>query len=217
MASSNSAGIFQVSRKKLGYFLHQNYALPVYEWSQCMIRPEPKIMRSILDTVLEMFSRSTKVLVVRFDLHVKEHSETNLILSKFSKMLTKILYKNYAKTWFHLIWVREHGHSPCQHYHCVLLANGHKVNHPGKLNKLMAMCWHEVSGGTFSLPANCYYLWQPGNNKLFGQIIYRLSYLAKNTTKKRFNMYTKRHGNRRISGDQQKQKKSLTQLLPMIN
>ncbi len=79
--------------------------------------------QSILDTVLEMFSRSTKVLVVRFDLHVKEHSETNLILSNFSKMLTKTLYKNYAKTWFHLIWVREHGHSPCQHYHCVLLAN----------------------------------------------------------------------------------------------
>jgi len=81
----------------------------------------------------------------------------------------------------------------------------------------MAMCWHEVSRGTFSLPANCYYLWQLGNNKLFGQIIYRLSYLAKNTTKKRFNIYTKRHGNRRISGGQQKQKKSLTQLLPTIN
>lgn len=216
MANSNSAEMFQVSRNKLGYFLYQNHALPVYEWSRCMIRPEPKIMRSILDTVLEMFSRSTKVLVVRFDLHVKEHSEKNLILSKFSKMLTKNLHKNYAKIWFHLIWVREHGHSLCQHYHCVLIANGQKINHPGKLNKLMEMCWHEVSGGTFSLPENCYYLWQLGNNKLFGQIIYRLSYLAKNKTKKRFNMYTKRHGNRRISGDKQKTKKSLTQLLPMI-
>lgn len=206
MANSNSAEVFQVSRNKLGYFLYQNYALPVYEWSQCKIIPEPKIMLSILDTVLEVFSRSTKVLVVRFDLHVKEHSETNLILSKFSKMLTKILHRNYSKTWFHLIWVREHGHSPCQHYHCVLMANGQKINHPGKLNKLMAMCWYEVSGGTFILPINCYYLWQLGNNKLFGKVIYRLSYLAKNTTKKRFNMYTKRHGNRRISGDHQKQK-----------
>lgn len=213
MPNSNSADVFQVSRTKLGSFLYQNHALPVYEWPQRMIRPEPKIMRSILDTVLEIFSRSTKVLVVRFDLHVKEHSETNLIMSKFSKVLTKTLHKYYANTWFHLIWVREHGHSPYQHYHCALMANGQKINHPGKLNKLMALCWYEVSGGTFSLPTNCYYLWQLGNNKLFGHIIYRLSYLAKNTTKKRFNKNTKRHGSRRILGDSQKQKKPLSQLL----
>ena len=217
MASITSSGLFQVSRKKLGYFFYQDHALPVYEWSQHMIHPEPKIMRSILDTVLEIFSRSTKVLVVRFDLHVKEHSETNLIISQFSKMLTKKLHNNYAKTWFHLIWVREHGNSPCQHYHCVLMVNGQKINHPGKLDKFIEQCWYEVSEGTFSLPKNCYYFWQLGDNRLFGQIIYRLSYLAKNTTKKRFNMYTKRHGNRRILGSQQKKKKSLSQVLPIVN
>lgn len=213
MPTRNSSNDFQVSRTKLGSFLYQNHALPVYEWPQRMIHPEPKIMRSILDTVIEIFSQSTKVLVVRFDLHVKEHSETNLIMSQFSKVLTQTLHKNYANTWFHLIWVREHGRSPCQHYHCVLITDGQKINHPGKLNKLMALCWHEISGGTYSLPTNCYYLWQVGNNKLFGQIIYRLSYLAKNITKKRFNTSTKRHGNRRILGSNQKPKKPLPQLL----
>lgn len=215
MPTSNPIDVFQVSRKKLGSFLYQNYVLPVYEWPQRMISPDPKIMRRILDTVTEIFSQSTKVLVVRFDLHVREHSETNLIMSQFSQELTKTLQYHYADIWFHLIWVREHGRSPCQHYHCVLMANGQKINHPGKLNKLMPLCWQKVSGGTFSLPANCYYLWQIGNNKLFGKIIYRLSYLAKNITKKRFNSNTKRHGNRRILGCCQKQAKALSQLLPV--
>jgi len=73
----------------------------------------------MMDAVTEMFSQSTKVLVICFDLHVKEHSGSNKVISRFSQTLTNKLKKQYPETWFHLMWVREHGRSPKQHYHCV--------------------------------------------------------------------------------------------------
>lgn len=199
MSTSISMNPFQISRIKLGAFIYQGYALPVYEWPQRTVYPEPKIMRAMMDCLTEIFSQSTKVLVLRFDLHVKEHSESNQVISQFSQTLASTLKKQYPSTWFHLMWVREHGRSPKQHYHGVLMANGQKIQYPAKIIPMIEKCWQTSSGGTFSLPSNSYYFWKHGDSHLLGLIIYRLSYLAKNTTKKRFNIKTRRYGHRCIS------------------
>lgn len=213
MSTSTPMNPFQISRKKLGAFIYQGYALPVYEWPQRAVYPEPKIMRAMMDFLTEIFSQSTKVLVLRFDLHVKEHSESNQIISQFSQTLASTLKKQYPGTWFDLMWVREHGRSPKQHYHCVLMANGQKIQHPAKLIPMIDECWQTSSGGSLSLPSNCYYFWKRGESHLLGLIIYRLSYLAKNITKKRFNTKTRRYGNRCLSASSQLPTQTLSVLL----
>lgn len=213
MSTSTPMNPFQISRKKLGAFIYQGYALPVYEWPQRTVYPEPKIMRAMMDCLTEIFSQSTKVLVLRFDLHVKEHSESNQVISQFSQTLASTLNKQYPGTWFHLMWVREHGRSPKQHYHCVLMANGQKIQHPAKLIPMIDECWQTSSGGSLSLPSNCYYFWKRGESHLLGLIIYRLSYLAKNITKKRFNIKTRRYGNRCLSASSQLPTQALSVLL----
>lgn len=213
MSTSTSMNPFQISRKKLGAFIFQGYALPVYEWPQRAIHPEPKIMRAMMDCLTEIFSQSTKVLVLRFDLHVKEHSESNQVISQFSQTLASTLKKQYPGTWFHLIWVREHGRCPKQHYHCVLMANGQKIQHPAKLIPMIGECWQTTCGGTFSLPSNSYYFWKRDDNHLLGLIIYRISYLAKNITKRRFNIKTRRYGHSCIAANCQQPTQPLSVLL----
>ncbi len=213
MSTSTPMNPFQISRKKLGAFIYQGYALPVYEWPQRAVYPEPKIMRGMMDCLTEIFSQSTKVLVLRFDLHVKEHSESNQVISQFSQTLASTLKKQYPGTWFHLMWVREHGRSTKQHYHCMLMANGQKIQHPAKLIPMIDECWQTSSEGTFSLPSNSYYFWKRGESHLLGLIIYRLSYLAKNITKKRFNIKTRRYGNRCLSASSQLPAQTLSVLL----
>lgn len=181
-------------RKKTGCFLYQSYALPVYEWREKAIYPDKRIMCAILKKIIEVFHQSTKILVIRFDLHVKELSEDNKIISVFNSHIKKIFACKYPNTNAHLIWVREHNRASKQHYHCAMLVDGQRVNHPGKLNKLLRNAWNTVSEGHFSLPENCYYLWRHGDNHMLGEIIYRLSYMAKNITKKRFNPKIKRYG-----------------------
>lgn len=206
---------FTLSKKKLGYFVYQHYALPVYEWIQRGIHPDKRIMTSILEKVSEVFNQSKKILVVRFDLHVKEYSENNRVISIFNQHIEHSIAHNYPNLNIHIIWVREHGKAPKQHYHCAVLVDGQKINHPAKLNRLLENAWKITSEGYFSIPDNCYYLWKYGDNHMLGAIIYRLSYMAKNITKKRFNPKTKRYGFRCLTKTIGHQKKNKINNLPI--
>lgn len=215
MSTVENLNSFFPSRKKLGYFVYQSYALPVYEWSEKAIYPDKRIMCAILKKMAEVFNQSTKILVIRFDLHVKEFSDDNKIISSFNDHIKKIFACEYPNTNAHLIWVREHNKASKQHYHCAILVDGQRVNHPGKLNKLLENAWNIVSEGHFSLPKNCYYLWRHGDNNMLGKIIYRLSYMAKNITKKRFNTHTKRYGISCLNKTKNPHKKEKIKNLPI--
>ncbi|WP_241586547.1 YagK/YfjJ domain-containing protein [Rosenbergiella epipactidis] len=194
MSVQDSANPFIIQRCKISHAKYQDYVLPVYAWLKHNIYPDKRILNSMLKALIEACGRSTKVLVVRFDLHVREYSENNSVISQFSQKYSLLLEKEYPKAWCKLIWAREHGRSPRQHYHCVLLINGQKVHHPKKLMDKTKMLWTSTTGGLLSLPTNCYYLWKRGDMAMFGRIVYRLSYLAKNITKKRINPQVKRFG-----------------------
>ena len=172
-------------------------------------------MHSMLRWVAKVFNQSKKILVIRFDLHVKEYTEDNKVISLFNKEIENLIAREYSNLNAHIIWVREHGKSPKQHYHCAMLVDGQKVNHPGKLNKLIEDAWSKSSEGHFSLPDNCYYLWRYGDNHMLGAIIYRLSYMAKNITKKRFNPKTKRYGFRCLTKNKGHQKRDEINRLPI--
>ncbi|HCR3199142.1 TPA: inovirus-type Gp2 protein, partial [Morganella morganii] len=207
---------FTLSKKKLGYFAYQHYALPVYEWIQRGIRSDKRIMTSILEKVSEVFSQSKKILVVRFDLHVKEYSENNQVISLFNQRIERSIVHNYPNLNIHIIWIREHGKASKQHYHCAILVDGQRINHPAKLNRLLESAWKITSDGHFSIPDNCYYLWKYGDNHMLGKIIYRLSYMAKNITKKRFNSKTKRYGIRRLTKNKKYHKDVKSKTLPIV-
>ena len=199
MSVQNSAETFIISRSKISHTIYQCYVLPVYAWLIQNIYPEQRILNSMLNTLVEACSRSSKVLVVRFDLHIREYSGQNSVISQFSQKYSVFLKKEYPEVWCDLIWTREHGRSHSQHYHCVLLINGQKVHHPKTLRDQAKSLWATTTSGTFSLPINCFYLWKRGDMEMFSQIVYRLSYLAKNITKKRTNPQVKFFGCKRIT------------------
>jgi len=199
MPVQNSANPFIISRNKISHVIYQGYVLPVYAWHKHKIYPDKRILNSMLDRLVKAFSNSSKVLVVRFDLHVREYSENNAVLTKFNQDYSRLLKRLYPKAWCSLLWVREHGRSPRQHYHCVLLIDGQYVHHSAKIMAHTKAQWRASTGGTLSLPANCFYLWKRGDTEMFGRIVYRISYLAKNITKKRVNSQVKRSGRSQLA------------------
>ena len=97
MSVQNSAETFIISRSKISHTIYQGYVLPVYAWLTQNIYPEQRIINSMLNKLVEACSRSSKVLVVRFDLHVSEYSEHNSVINQFSQKYSAFLKKSTQK------------------------------------------------------------------------------------------------------------------------
>jgi len=205
---------FFPSRKKLGFYKFDDHVIPVYEWADMNIYPIKRIMDNFMEVICEAFSRTSRVMMVRFDLRVREHTENNRIISDFTKLLSKKTSQYSQVGLLQLVWVREHSKSAHQHYHAAIFTNGHLICHPAKLLNLVKECWIVTCNGSMSIPKNCYYDCKRGDSEHIGKMIYRLSYLAKNITKRRFNFNTRRFSVTRI--DKSSSKPTLT-LLSILN
>ncbi|MCP9269085.1 inovirus Gp2 family protein [Xenorhabdus sp. XENO-1] len=192
------ASSFFSCRNKVGFYKYQDHVVPVYEWGDMSIYPVKKIMDSFMGVVCESFSRTSRVMMARFDLRVKEYNENNSVISNFIKLLRKKINQYSQAGVLHLVWVREQNKSPRQHYHAAIFTDGHVICHPTNLLKLIEECWITTTGGSLSIPKNCYYDCKRGDGNQVGKMIYRLSYMAKNITKRRFNRNARRFSIARI-------------------
>lgn len=181
-------------KTKLDYLKYNNYGLPVYSWKKYNIYPEKKIMNKIILLLGDSLSISKRITVIRFDLHLQKYSDKNESITNFSKKLLSEFKCKYKKYFIKLFWVREQNNSQSQHYHCALFVDGNVIHHSASLQNMVSSCWKEINNGTHSIPKNCYYLCQQSDMSTLANIIYRLSYLAKNVTKERKNSHTKRYG-----------------------
>ncbi|HEK2898211.1 TPA: inovirus-type Gp2 protein [Proteus mirabilis] len=181
-------------KTKLNYFKYNNYGLPVYSCKKYNIYPEKKIMNKIILLLGDSLSISKRITVIRFDLHLQKYSDKNESITKFSKKLLSEFKCKYKKSFIKLFWVREQNKSQSQHYHCALFVDSNIINHSVSLQNMVGTCWKEINNGTHVIPKNCYYLCHQSDMSTLANIIYRLSYLAKNVTKERKNSHTKRYG-----------------------
>lgn len=163
------------------------------------------IIKSMLKQLDVMLCKCSKVLMLRLDLHLKQYSKNNRVVSKFISGIQQKIKSTYGE--FAYVWVREQNKVDKQHYHLAYFFNGHKIAHPSKVITLIESCWFKASsGGTVHIPEHSFYQLftnQPNFYQSFKDAIYRLSYLAKRYSKHRVSQSVKNYSASRLNYPQE--------------
>ncbi|WIH23367.1 YagK/YfjJ domain-containing protein [Photobacterium damselae] len=150
-----------------------------------------------LDNMLTYYS---KVTVVFLQLHQTEFTPDNGVISLFLKQLKRRLEKHYNCTVAYL-WVREQGGAPAQHYHLVVMVNGHKCSSSQYILKVATEIWESQKGGNYSFKVKnrIYRIETYKNNNEYQAARMRMSYLAKMKTKDTSRPYLNSFGVSRVA------------------
>lgn len=154
----------------------------------------PNIMKAIFDCVNQAYQLSSRVLAIRYDLHLHEYSDDNQVISDFCKQLRTLVRSHYPKSFVNLFWVREQDKSASQHYHCVVMMDGNHIRTPYYLNQLVSKAWQVVSQSKVWFPANAYYLVDKKEINTLSRLLLRLSYFAKRKSKTQIKSYIPLYG-----------------------
>ena len=128
-----------------------------------------------LDTCIAIHKR---VLVVRFDLHLREYSDDNHIISTFMTRQKQRIKRTYKTKDIGHAWAREIEKAKVQHYHVALFIDGDVIQNPSKLLKQIKAKWFKH--GHCYIPEQCFYYIDKHNMEdERAEAIERLSYLAK--------------------------------------
>lgn len=156
-------------------------------------------LKAMINQVDAMLSHHSKVLVIRFDLHIHHQTEDNEIITVFNRRLHKWLKRKYNFKRIGFCWCREIETAKQQHYHYVLMVNGHKVRHPIAILSKVKEIWEQHLNHSLEYtPKNCYYNICLNDFKSIQNAIYRISYLAKARSKGYKPPQTKNYGTSRI-------------------
>lgn len=138
-----------------------------------------EILRSTYGQLQAMLSHHSRVLVIRFDLHLGRHYPDNKALSRFMERIKRRLILHYKMTRVGYVWVREQERAKQQHYHVALFLDGSKIRHPSRLLEWIDERWQARQHPKVYIPKNCYYMLHRHDQEGQAEAIYRLSYLAK--------------------------------------
>lgn len=137
-------------------------------------------IKAMINQVDAMLSHHSKILTVRFDLHIYHQTSDNEIITIFNRRLFKWLKRKYDFKRIGFIWCRELETAKRQHYHYVLMVDGHKVRHPIEMLLKIKEIWEQhLSHSLEYTPKNCYYNVKRDDYETIQAAIWRISYLAK--------------------------------------
>jgi hypothetical protein len=157
----------------------------------------PQQLHSIIDQLDICLTKWRRVLVLRVELHQNHYTDDSRMISRFRKNLARKLDRNYGITELGYSWVREMEKSKQQHYHLALYLDGDIIQHPRKLNLIIAETWERVrAGNTVGHPSNCFHYVADENSK--AKAVYRISYMAKARGKGYRPPQAKDYGNSRL-------------------
>ncbi len=142
-----------------------------------LLKPLKKMIEQV-DTMLTIYS---KVHLIRFDLRMYSYSETNELMTKFNRIFHRWITRTYGirNNRIGYIWCREIETAKQQHYHYVLMLDGHTVRHPARILEKAKDIWDNQLNGSEFTPKNCYYNLKRNDYDTIQPAIYRISYLAK--------------------------------------
>ncbi|OOE34674.1 hypothetical protein BZG04_11115 [Salinivibrio kushneri] len=135
------------------------------------------ILQRLVGQLEAMESHYARVFCFRFDLHLTEYTDNSTTVSRLFSLVVQALKRRYKTPNIGYLWVREHEKAKQQHYHCVLLLDGSKVNHFHTTQTTIDDYWAAFEGGHVQ---GCGFKVLPrGSSHAKAEIIYWLSYLAK--------------------------------------
>ena len=135
-----------------------------------------------------MLSHHDKIFVLRIDVHVHTHSQTNEVITKFRKSYVERIKRYYKTKNVAYVWCREVEKSKKQHYHLAVIIDGNQTLVAGAL---LAMAEDVAAIQDLSIgycPKPSYLIRRTdlakGDYSTYNEAFYRLSYLAKERGKK---------------------------------
>lgn len=137
------------------------------------------IAKKMINQVEVMLEYHSKLHLIRFDLHLYKLTENNELITKFNRILFRWLKQVYGLKRIGFIWCREMEKSKVQHYHYVLMLDGHKVRNPYSILPKIKDVWENQIQGFQYTPKNCYYNLYRNDYGSIQSAIWRISYLAK--------------------------------------
>lgn len=164
------------------YFTSELLCFPVIRFSDGI---NIDYMKRLVSQFKGMLSHYSKVFMIRADLKPQQYTQSNSTLSGFIKVLQARLKKELGLSKIAVIWCREKYKAEAQHYHMVVLVNGHKVNWPTRINRIMTELWALAGGAHHYIPKRCFYMLKRSRPNTYAPALYRASYLAKRWSKER--------------------------------
>ncbi len=158
----------------------------------------PKHMKRIIRQLNIMCERYRRVFCVVFDLHMDVYTNDNLVISQFEKKLFPLIKSRYKVLDIGFAWVREMEKAKHQHYHMALMLDGKRIRHSSKILELIEQKWMLSGGGHAHIIENCYYNICNSEFSVKQDLIYRLSYQAKERGKGYRDIQTKDYGVSRL-------------------
>ena len=155
-------------------------------------------INAIINQVDAMLTHHSKIHLIRFDLRIYEYTDRNDMITQFNKKLRRWLEHNYQIQKMGFAWCREMETQKHQHYHYVLMIDGHKIRHPHKILIKVKDIWEQRLQGSEFTPKNCYYNLKRDDFESLQKAIWRISYLAKARGKGYKPAQTKNYGTSRI-------------------
>jgi len=155
------------------------------------------LLKNMINQLENIMTHHSKIMLIRFDLRQPTFTENNKRITVFNRRLFKWLKSKYGFLRIGFIWCREQELSEAQHYHYVLLLDGHKIKHPCLVLDKVKSIW-ETMNGTYWGVKNCFYRLTRYDDLTLQRAIFRVSYLAKASGKNRRPTQTKDFGMSRI-------------------
>ncbi|MEI8671543.1 inovirus-type Gp2 protein [Vibrio sp. SA48] len=133
-----------------------------------------------------------------FDLHMNAYTDDNRMISQFQRKLFSRIKSKYQVKDIGFAWGREMEKAKQQHYHYALFLDGKQIRHPGTLLDIIQEKWMFAGGGHAHTPKNSYYNVEKNDFQKKQDVIYRLSYQAKERGKWYRAIQAKNYGTNRI-------------------
>lgn len=141
----------------------------------------PEMLRRIIRQLNICCQKWRRVFVIRFDLHRGFGTADSSEISRFRRGLVDRMESRYRMRAIGYLWARETEKAKHQHYHFSLFLDGDKINSPIGISKIIKNTWEKtrgaLNGNTVHIPIHCYYNIVDDETK--ANVVYRLSYLAK--------------------------------------
>ncbi len=138
----------------------------------------PIIIEKMVDQLDICLQIHKRVFVLRFDLHLKEYSGDNKIISTFMNRLKQWIKRNYKTKHIGSIWVREQERAKTQHYHVALFIDGDVIRTSQRLLRAIRTKWFKY--GHCPVIKHPYYFIDKHNlEDERKKVIKRVSYLGK--------------------------------------
>lgn len=176
------------SKKHLAYFRYQGKPHLIFHKQGGII---PEVLTKSFELVDTMLSYYSKVTAVLIQLHQVQATADNKSLTLMIRRLKDVLKKHYQCEVGYL-WVREQNKAESQHYHMIVMLNGHKCQQSKLIDIATQIAWQNLHPDNFSFRVRnrIYRIKRNKDDHESRALRMRLSYMAKKEGKNHFKSYT---------------------------